>query len=187
MNTLLLSLAGLPVAFTGLATQASAHMRGPGPGFPHPNVTIVSTDQVPAQKALVQQALDAAKAALAKLTSDVTTLQTDQKALAQARADKNEALIASLKTKIEQDRATVKASRDAHHEAMRAFMTELFKLPEADRAAFRDQLKPLREDRKELHQERREFRQGMKPQRGDHREMLRGKWQERLNELHPRP
>lgn len=187
MNTLLLSLAGLPVALTGLAGHAPAHMRGPGPGFQPPNVTVVAIDQVPAQKTIVQQALDKAKAALEQLTANVKTLQTDQKALAQALAEKNETLVASLKTKVEQDRATVKTSRDTHHEAMRAFMAELFKLPEADRAAFRDQLKPLHEDRKELHQERREFRQGMKPRRGDHREMLRGKWQERLNELHPRP
>lgn len=187
MNTLLLSLAGLPVALTGLAGHAPAHMRGPGPGFPPPNVTVVATDQVPAQKTVVQQALDKAKAALEQLTTHVKTLQTDQKALAQALAEKNETLVASLKMKVEQDRATVKASRDAHHEAMRAFMAELFKLPEADRAAYRDQLKPVHADRKELHQERQELRKGMKPMRAHHREELRGKWQERLNELKTRP
>lgn len=184
MNKLLLSLVGLPVAFTGIAGQASAHMRGSA--FTPPNVAVVAADQVAAQKTVVQQALDKAKAALSKLTADVTALQNDQKALMQAKKDKNTSLIASLKTKVEQDHATVKTSREAHHAAMQVFMTELFKLPEADRAAFRTQLKPLHEYKKELKEDRREFRKDMKSFRDDHREMLRGKWQERLTQLKTR-
>ena len=187
MNKLFLSLIGLPVAFAGVAGQASAHMRGPGNGMNMPTVAVVAADQVPAQKTTVQQALDAVKVSFTKLQADVTALQTQQKALLEAQKGGDAAAITAAKTKVEQARTTLKATREAHHAAMQKFMTELLKLPEADRAAFRDQLKTMHEAHKDMREDRSEFahdlKRGRKEFRQDRREGLREGWNKRVKEL----
>ncbi len=123
------------MAFVGLATPvfAATHSTQQPPA-------VVSSDQLPAQKAIVAQALTSVKTAHATLQSAMKSFMEDQRAFVEAKKAKDETLAASLQTKLAQHKTALKPLREAHAQAMRTLHQELLKLPQEERKVYRDEL-----------------------------------------------
>ncbi len=135
MKPLFATMLGVPMAFVGLATPvfAATHSTQQPPA-------VVSSDQLPAQKAIVAQALTSVKTAHATLQSAMKSFMEDQRAFVEAKKAKDETLAASLQAKRAQHKAALKPLREAYAQAMRTLHQELFKLPQEERKAYRDEL-----------------------------------------------